>query len=124
MINKLLFILIVSLCLAACSTSTPKDTNLTAPKDCATVWIYAPDSLILELSSGNQVLIDPAVHDFPIFCSKEEAKNALDKLIQDKKYPAKGWAYYKLAGQWTNLAKVQGEQILLKDVTSLVDWER
>ncbi|MBQ7739207.1 MAG: hypothetical protein IJT59_06110 [Desulfovibrionaceae bacterium] len=119
-----LLLLILCLALSACATQKNEEESLNLPPNCTEAWVYAPDNLILELSSGNQVLLDPAVHDFPLFCSKDEAKVALQKMILEKKYPASGWAYYKLAGKFANLAKVDGDQILLKESSSLVDWEQ
>ena len=119
-----LLIIIFILCLVACTPLKTKKSLEPVPQNCQEAWVYAPDSLILELSSGNQVLLDPAVHDFPLFCTKEEAQTNLNNLIATQKYPAKGWAYYRLAGQFTSLAKVQGGQTILKETASLVDWER
>ncbi|MBQ7586003.1 MAG: hypothetical protein IJU40_07135, partial [Desulfovibrionaceae bacterium] len=70
--------------LSACAV---KETPTVTPKirsDCQEAWIYAPESLIIELNAGKQVLANPSVHEFPLFCSQTEAQKALQAEISQK----------------------------------------
>ena len=62
------------LMLGGCATTGPNTAPLPPDRDCQDVYTVAPGNYIIDIAGGSMVVLDPAVQDFPLFCSPEEAR--------------------------------------------------
>ena len=62
---------LLSLALIACNKTQPTQdaTPLPPVEPCPFVYIYAPGNYIVDIASGSQVILDPGVQEFDLFCS-------------------------------------------------------
>ena len=111
------------LCLSGCAQTQPDTVPVPHSKTCTEAWIYAPARYILDLASSSEILINPAVQDFPIYCSTKDAADALDLAIQKRERPEGNWAFFRLAGEYNHLVRYEGDRALLREMTQIVDWE-
>ncbi len=128
----LLSVLALSMIFAGCgmfgsdeeSPSKPKDPRPVASnEDCTEAYTFAPASFIIDIASGQPVVLDPLVGDFPVYCQVAGAQRGLQIALEDKMIPEGDWKIYRFAGEWQNLAsEVKPGFFLLKTRARLIDW--
>lgn len=106
--------------LTGCAASRPVPAPSAAPCDVA--YTFAPGNYIIDLASGAEVVLDPLMHDFPLFCSPEEARNALELSLANGQLPQGDWRIYRLNGDFEDLATPSGRGYMLKRMAPLGDW--
>ena len=119
-------LLLIVFCLSCACTAKKPDAVISDnnASECNEAWIYAPDIYILDLTAGAEVSLHPTVQDFPLFCSKEDAANALIQAVHTQQLPAGQWALYRVHGKFSDLAEIfQGKALLAHD-SALSDWSR
>lgn len=99
-------ILALACILAACA---PKSgTGIQAPPDCPGAHVILPGNFIIDLAAGSELVLNPAVQEFALFCKPEEAERALRESAQN--LPQGGdWRVYRLEGKFSDLARPCGE---------------
>lgn len=101
--------LAASLALAACAGSGPAAPQSVQPpvppEDCATLHVVAPGNFIIDLASGAEVVLDPSVREFPLFCGPDTAAQALKAALASGRLPAGDWRIYRLEGGFTDLVQ-------------------
>lgn len=101
--------LAASLALAACAGSGPVAPRPVQPpvppEDCATLHVVAPGNFIIDLASGAEVVLDPSVREFPLFCGPDTAAQALKAALASGRLPAGDWRIYRLEGGFTDLVQ-------------------
>ncbi len=93
---------------ASCADKKP-----VPPPPAAEYWTVAPENLIVELAAGNEVTLNPAYADFPLFPSAAQAKRSLAGK--------KGWAVFRLDG--TDCAEMRDNRPYLSRPALLTTWE-
>ena len=98
------------LMLGGCATTGPSTAPLPPDRDCQEVYTVAPGNYIIDIAGGSMVVLDPAVQDFPLFCSPEEARAGLKTAMDNGALPAGEYAcvcyrgpYSRLVGAWRAL---------------------
>ena len=76
------------LMLGGCATTGPNTAPLPPDRDCQEVYTVAPGNYIIDIAGGSMVVLDPAVQDFPLFCSPEEARAGLKTAMDNGALPA------------------------------------
>ena len=71
------------LMLGGCATTGPSTAPLPPDRDCQEVYTVAPGNYIIDIAGGSMVVLDPAVQDFPLFCSPEEARAGLKTAMDN-----------------------------------------
>lgn len=110
--------------LVACSKSVPpvQQPQGSMP-DCQSAYVYAPGNFIIDIASGAAVVLDPAVHDFPLFCTPGEAAAALENEITVGRLPDGDWRIYLVEGQFNEIAyPLEQGGYGLKRMAPIVDW--
>lgn len=121
MIYKLLILFSTAL-LISC-TSKIQEQPLILPKDCNTAYIYAPANYIIEVASGSEVILDPSANEFPLFCSPEDARKAVNNEISNNKLPKGDWRIYQLEGNFEDLAQsTEQNKFILRRMANITDW--
>lgn len=123
MIRPLRPLLLSLLCaglLAGCAASQSSPTSSPAP--CEVAYTFAPGNYIIDLASGSEVVLDPLMHDFPLFCTPAEAQNALELALANRQLPDGDWRIYRLGGDFEDLAASSGRGYMLKRMAPLADW--
>lgn len=103
----------LAFCASGCAQNAPTQT------DCPKVYIILPDNFIIDLVAGADVIVNPAIQEFALFCSSAQAREVLQKSGLDN------WRVYSLKGDFTELAEpVPGhDQIYRLAVPAQVeDW--
>jgi hypothetical protein len=79
---SLCFLLACGLLLGACGGSKPQDpaplaTENKAVEKCPGIYLFASSRYTVNLVAKEQILIDPARHPIPVYCTPEQARTAL-----------------------------------------------
>lgn len=110
------------LLLSACAREVPPPPAAPMP-ECATAYVYAPGNFIVEIASGATVVLDPAIHDFPLFCTPGEARTALERALDEGRLPAGDWRIYLVEGDFRELAcRLEAGGFGLKRMAPIIDW--
>ena len=119
MLHPVPIFLLCACMMTGCAAPHPMTSS---PTPCDTAYTFAHGNYIIDLASGSEVVLDPLAHDFPLFCSPEEAQNALASSIANGELPKGDWRIYRLDGDFEDLAARSGRGYMLKRMTSLTDW--
>jgi hypothetical protein len=105
----------------------PEQTFPGPEEPCDKVYTFAAGSFIVELApdSENEVVLEPSLAEFRLFCTPESARAYVDKGMADGTLQKGDWKIYQLQGSYSEIgkAKAPGEFILAKQ-TVMVDWVR
>lgn len=101
-------------CLCACAG---KQQSPPALPDCEALFVILPGNFIVDLAAGSRVILDPAVQEFALFCTGNEAREALANV-----QPAGDWRIYRLDGEFAELATQRGEGYILAKPAKAIDW--
>ncbi len=112
--------------LSSCAGKEPEPAPAPAPIDasraCPRLHVYAPGWLIVNLSAGAEVFLEPQLQDFPVFCSPEEARADLVLRVSSGRLPRGDWQVYALEGKPSELAKPAGSGWQLSGRAKIAEW--
>ncbi|MDR1777350.1 MAG: SON protein [Desulfovibrio sp.] len=112
--------LIVAL-LASCAGKAPLPAQETP--HCQDVYVFAPGNYIVDIASGAEVVLDPGVQEFPLFCSPREARKYVDREMAAGRVPEGDWRVYRLDGTFDDLAQMgDNGSYSLSRLALAVDW--
>lgn len=119
-------VLALSVLATGCMGSNPNqgaETPAAVQGSCETAYAYAPGGYIINIVSGDAVILDPTSNDFYLFCTPNEARKHLAKRIEERALPAGDWRIYKVYGTWNELVtEISPGTFLLNVPAPLVDW--
>ena len=120
----LLLAVLTTALITACSKTQPvPSASKQVMPDCQSVYVYAPGNFIIDIAGGSTVVLDPAVHDFPLFCTPGEARTALDNEIALGRLQGGDWRIYLVEGTFQDLAyPLEEGGYGLKRMAPIVDW--
>ena len=72
---------------------------------CPFVYVFAPGNYIIDIASGSQVVLDPGVQEFELFCSPGAARSAITQGMEKGALPEGDWRIYRLDGTLDDLAQ-------------------
>ena len=119
----LLFCILLSL--FACAHNVDDKTEILPKRpDCPSPLVVLPDNYIVELAAGAIVELNPARQQFALFCTVDEAKEALAADLAAKRIEGEGhWRVYSLNGSYEDLARPCGDgQVCLAVPTTVLEW--
>lgn len=122
---RLIWVALLALPLLACVKAQPQLDTLPAPaaEPCPFVYVYAPGNYIIEIASGAEVILDPGVQDFDLFCSPGEARTAVNEAVRIGVLPDGDWRIFRLDGTMEDLGQRQhNNQYMLNRMAQVVDW--
>ena len=124
MYARLVCIALLGLALVACTKAQSTQNAAPAPVDpCPLVYTYAPGNYIVDIASGAEVLLDPGVQEFDLFCSPGEARAAVNEAVHLGVLPQGDWRIYRLDGSMEEIGQRQrANQHTLSRMTQIVDW--
>ena len=95
---------LLSLALMACTKAQPTQDTAPLPpvEPCPFVYVYAPGNYIVDIASGSQVILDPGVQEFDLFCSPGEARAAVNEAVRLGILTEGDWRIYRLDGSMTS----------------------
>lgn len=118
-------LLAVMLLATGCAGSNTQG-SAEAPVDaakCDATYAYAPAAYIINIVSGDAVILDPMSNDFYVFCTPESAQKNLEKRIAKRELPQGDWKIYRVYGTWMELAtEIAPNEYLLNVPAPIVDW--
>lgn len=99
-------------------------TEIAAPvENCPVLYVLAPDNYIIDLAANARVMLDPAWHEFGLYCSHAEAGAALEAdAARGVKLPEQ-WRIYTLDGNADELVRYENGRRVLKAPATLSGWE-
>ena len=125
MYARLVCIALLGLALVACTKAqTAQDAAPAAPVEpCPFVYTYAPGNYIVDIASGSEVLLDPGVQEFDLFCSPGDARAAVNEALRLGILTEGDWRIYRVEGSMEEIGQRQGKnQHTLARMTQIVDW--
>ena len=117
-----LFLLVL---LCACTPGGGEKSASMAPRtDCFSPLVVLPDNFIIELAAGSIVELNPARQQFALFCTVEEAREAIRADLAAGRIEGEGrWRIYSLNGDYEQLARPCGEgQSCLAVPATVQEW--
>lgn len=109
--------------LNACATQSKDTELLPTPEECPFIYVAAPGNYIIDIASGAEVILDPAVQDFELFCDADVARKAVNRGIHSGDLPEGDWRIYRLDGQMEDLGQCIGDgRFMLSRMGQIVDW--
>ena len=125
MYARLVCIALLGLALVACTKA--KTAQNAAPaaqvEPCPFVYTYAPGNYIVDIASGSEVLLDPGVQEFDLFCSPGAARAAVNEALRLGILTEGDWRIYRVEGSMEEIGQRQGNnQHTLARMTQIVDW--
>jgi hypothetical protein len=113
----------LALLLASCAggASAPKPPLSAA--DCPALYVFAPGNYIMDIAGGAEVVLDPGVQEFPLFCGPRAARAYVIRKVEAGSLPAGDWRIYRLEGKFEDLAQETDDGgYTLGRMASAVDW--
>ena len=101
---RLLLVTLLALPLLACVKAgpAPEPEQEFQAEPCPFVYVFAPGNYIVDIASGSQVVLDPGVQEFELFCSPGAARTAINEGMERVRCPkvtgaSTGWtAHWKI----------------------------
>ena len=106
-LSRLALLCVCCLLLGACSARQQQADTL-FPEDCEKAYTYAPGNYIIEIAGGSEVVLDPLMHDFLLFCSAKQAHDHVLEEISRHRLPRGDWRIYVVGGSFRDLAQPAG----------------
>jgi len=126
---QLCFLLACGLLLVACGSSNPPDSaplsaENRATEKCPGVYLFASSRYIINIVAKEAIVIDPARHPIPVYCTPEQARAALREARDSGKVPASmDLRVYMLDGEWRDIVRKEGSKHYLHKAAVLLDAE-
>ncbi len=113
--------------LAGCATATPNpEPAEMAPLEssplCPKLYTYAPGFLMVDVTAGSHVTLNPGLRDFPVFCTAQQAYDYLVDAIATGRVPHGDWLVYSLNGGLELARETSPGNLLLARPARLTDW--
>ena len=124
MYARLVCIALLGLALVACTKAQSTQNAAPAPVDpCPLVYTYAPGNYIVDIASGAEVLLDPGVQEFDLFCTPAEARAAVNEALRQGILNEGDWRIYRVEGSMEEIGQRLGKsQHTLARMTQIMDW--
>ena len=106
-LSRLALLCVCCLLLGACSARQQQADTL-FPEDCEKAYTYAPGNYIIEIAGGSEVVLDPLMHDFLLFCSAKQAHDHVLEEISRHRLPRGDWRIYVVGASFRDLAQPAG----------------
>ena len=122
---RLLLVTLLALPLLACVKAgpTPEPEQEFPVEPCPFVYVVAPGNYIVDIASGSEVVLDPGVSEFELFCSPGAARAAVNYAVARGSLPEGDWRIYRLDGNLDDLAyRSPQNRYTLKRMAEVVDW--
>ena len=122
---RLICTALLGLALVACNRTQSAQEPAPAAhvEPCPFVYTYAPGNYIVDIASGSEVILDPGVQEFDLFCSPGEARAAVNEAVHLGVLPQGDWRIYRLDGSMEEIGQRQrANQHTLSRMTQIVDW--
>ncbi|MDR3358090.1 MAG: SON protein [Desulfovibrio sp.] len=116
-------LLLFALLLTSCAGKVPAPKPSPGGADCPALYVFAPGNYIMDIAGGAEVVLDPGVQEFPVFCSPRTARAYVDEEVGAGSLAAGDWRIYRLEGNFEDLAQeTDNGRLILKRLASAVDW--
>lgn len=120
---KKLALMLLLLAVSACAPQKAIVSQSAKKQDCPNAYVYAPGNFIIDIAGGAEVILNPFVHDFPVYCTPEQARNAVNAKIAGGEIPSGDWRIYRLDGRFDDLAQDTGQNSFqLRRMANIVEW--
>ena len=108
-----------ALLLGACGTSNPQPSvplpaENRATEKCPGIYLFASSRYAVHLVAHEEIVVDPAHRDIPVYCTSEQARRALKEAQAGGKAPASmELRVYLLDGEWRDMVRKDGDKHFL-----------
>lgn len=87
-------------------------------QDCEAVYVILPGNFIIDLAGGSKVILNPSVQDFALFCTPQDAAEAL----KESRIPG-DWRIYRMDGTLAQIGKPhESGGYTLAHPAEVTDW--
>ena len=110
-------------CAGQRSTTDASVESVAREENCPVVYVLAPGNYIVDLAANARVRLDPAWHEFELYCSLAEAGAALEADAARGGKSLEQWRIYTLDGDAGELIARENGRRVLKAPALLAGWE-
>ena len=125
MYARLVCIALLGLALVACTKAQTAQNAapVASVEPCPFVYTYAPGNYIVDIASGSEVILDPGVQEFDLFCSPGDARAAVNEAVRLGVLTEGDWRIYRVEGSMEEIGqRLRNNQHTLTRMTQIVDW--
>lgn len=102
---RLLLVALLALPLLACKKpATVAESEPLPPAECPLSMLSPPATILWTLPAAPEVVLDPGVSEFELFCSPGAARAAVNYAVARGSLPDGDWRIYRLDGNLDDLA--------------------
>lgn len=110
MMRSLIALLLLATLCACARTATPTGCD-------KGMYVILPDNYVVDLAAGAKIILNPAVHEFALFCSPGDARDALARSGADNQ-----WRIYQVGGDFQDIARIRGNDYALDQPAEITEW--
>ncbi|MDR2573589.1 MAG: SON protein [Desulfovibrio sp.] len=115
--------LFLVLLLASCTGKSPTPQPSPGAAACLALYTFAPGNYIMDIAAGAEVVLDPGVQEFPLFCGPAAARDYVNRETAAGRLPDGDWRIYLLEGTFEDIVHETNDgRYSLKRLASAVDW--
>lgn len=125
--KKVIYLGLLFLALTACA-SKEKDSGILTEKDvltgCDNPYVVLPGNYIIDLAAGSEVILNPDIHNFALFCDATEARQTLQNDLETGRVRKENdWRVYRLEGNTAKIGRNCGNnQTCLNEPAKIIEW--
>ena len=125
---KMKFLILFAASLLAACAPAVKESGIATEKDvlpaCANPYVVLPGNYMIDLAAGSEVILNPDIHNFALFCEAAEAKSALENdLDLGRVRRDSDWKIYRLEGDMGQISRKCGaDQYCLDQPAKIIEW--
>lgn len=125
---KYIYIFFIALCLCACARHGSQEANVLLEADvlekCENPYVVLPGNYIIDLAAGSEVILNPDIHNFALFCDAAEARRTLQNdLDAGRVRKESDWRVYRLQGEMARIGRNCGHnQTCLNEPAKIIEW--
>jgi hypothetical protein len=118
-----IFLFLTVLLSASCAGKPPAAKPDSLAAECPALYVFAPGNYVMDIAGGAEVVLDPAIQEFPLFCSPQTTRAYVNREISAGRLTAGDWRVYRLDGNFRDLVQTSPDgAYTLKRLASAIDW--
>lgn len=121
---KLCYLIVFCISILACAPKHNASSPKFPPDNCQSIYVLLPGNFVIDLAAESEIILDPAWHEFIVYCTPQDAIQALKHAYKDKQIPEESdWRVYVLNEQIEEIGTpCHEDDLCLQKPATVKDW--